>query len=201
MKGLIMFMPLPTKKRRVVVYSIIMSVLSICIVNMGLAQTPKVIEDNFEDGLLDPAIWETCSSDTSRYAIENNGRLEIHSSGVQFSAGDTHSMVNSRFIVPVDKDFHVKVSFRTRGSYRFANGRAVTPAPRGNLTSPGCTTYPDIDLSSRSLWNVLTAEAMAGRGVADSFTSMGTSFPLASTTISTSVPAMVRQKYACGSMP
>lgn len=45
-----------------------------------------------------------------------------------------------------------------------------------------------------SLWNVLTAPTIARRGVADSFTSTGTSFPPASITKSTYVPAIVRQK-------
>ena len=38
------------------------------------------------------------------------------------------------------------------------------------------------------------APAIAGRGVADSFTSMGTSFPVVSTTKSTSVPALREQQ-------
>ena len=42
---------------------------------------------------------------------------------------------------------------------------------------------------------------MPGRGVADSLTSMGTSFPSDSTTMSTSVPARVRQKNTWGVSP
>ena len=124
------------KKNRFILPNIIMLVLSICIVNMGLAQTPKVVEDSFEDGLLDSALWETCSSDTSRYAIENNGRLEIHSDGVQFSSGDRHSMVNSRFILPVDKDFHIKVSFNATECY---NNNGLALVVRNSYTDSNCT--------------------------------------------------------------
>ena len=42
---------------------------------------------------------------------------------------------------------------------------------------------------------------MAGRGVADNFTSMGTRPAAVSTTKSTSVPAIVRQKKTRGSIP
>lgn len=120
MKGLMTFMPVAAKERRVVVSNIIMLVLSICVVNVAPAQTPKVVEDNFEDGILDSAIWEVCSSDSSRYAIERNGRLEIHSEGVEMSEEgqvEQHSMANTRILIPVNKDFHVKVSFNAAGCY------------------------------------------------------------------------------------
>lgn len=79
-------------------------------------------------------------------------------------------------------------------TYRSVNGHAVTSDPMGIRISPGWTRYPGRAVSPKSARNVLMDEAMAGRGVADSLTSIGTSFPEISTTISTSTPAEVLQK-------
>src|SRR5574337_244263 len=79
-------------------------------------------------------------------------------------------------------------------TYRSVNGHAVTSDPSGSRISPGWTTYPGRAVSPKSARNVLMDEAIAGRGVADSLTSIGTSFPETSTTISTSVPVEVLQK-------
>lgn len=78
-------------------------------------------------------------------------------------------------------------------TYRSVNGQAVTSDPRGSRISPGWTTYPGRVLSLKSARNVLMDESMAGRGVADSLTQIGTSFPETSTTRST-LPAEVLQK-------
>jgi len=50
----------------------------------------------------------------------------------------------------------------------------------------------------QSFWNVLMEEAIVGRGVAESFTSMSTSLPAVSTRMSTSVPAEVRRNPCSG---
>ena len=72
------------------------------------------------------------------------------------------------------------------------------PAPRARVISPGCTTYPAVTVSPKSLRNVLIDAAMVGRGVAESFTSMGTSVAPVSITTSTSVSVIVRQKSTWG---
>ncbi len=49
--------------------------------------------------------------------------------------------------------------------YSSANGKAVTPGPRGSKISPACTTYPGIALSPRSFWNVLIHEFSRALGM------------------------------------
>jgi len=118
MESLTMFIPAPMRKRVVVLSNIVILVFSsLCVVNMASAQTSMIVVDDFNDGILDSAIWEVCSSDSSRYVIEKNGRLEIHSEGVEMSDGqvDQHSVANTRILLPVNKDFHVKVSFNAAG--------------------------------------------------------------------------------------
>jgi len=81
------------------------------------------------------------------------------------------------------------------------NGNAVMSEPSGSRTSPVWSTYPGAAFSPKSSRNIFTLDAMAGRGVDESLTSMGTSRLPNSTTISTSAPADVLQKNIPGSIP
>ena len=111
MKSLVAFEFMRAGKRGVIVFNIIILILgSLCMEELASAQTPKIVVDDFNDGILDSTIWEVCSSDSSRYMIENNGRLEIHSAGVELS-GPCHVMANSRVLLPVNQDFYLKVFF------------------------------------------------------------------------------------------
>lgn len=112
MEGLAIFIPAPMRKRGMVLFNIVILALSvISVVKMASAQTSKIVVDDFNDGILDSGIWDVCSSDQWRYAIEKNGRLEIHSDGVELPGMPCHAMANSRVLLPVNQDFYVRVSF------------------------------------------------------------------------------------------
>jgi hypothetical protein len=136
MKKLMIYRRKAVKKNRLIPSNIIILSLILCVTNITSAQIPKVVEDNFEDGLLDTNLWEACSSDPSRNVIENNGRLEIHSNGIELAGMALHSMVNCRILLPIDKDFHVKVSFNNTGCYADSGLALVV---RNSYTDSNCT--------------------------------------------------------------
>ena len=119
------------------------------------------------------------------------GELDLVVAGKDAYQGSSRVLTQEPLTWVVGKDTEASLHERI---YSSENGRAIIPEPRQSVISPGWTTYPANTLSRKSFWNVFNAEAIAERGVAESFTSMGTSFAPAFTTISTSVPAVVRQK-------
>jgi len=116
MEWLAIFIPEPVRRGRAAPFNIVTLVLSIlCVVEVVSAQTSAIVVDDFNDGVLDSVIWEVCSSDSSREVIEKNGRLEIHSAGVELPEMHLHAMANNRIVLPVDHDFYVNVSFNASG--------------------------------------------------------------------------------------
>lgn len=136
MEELKMFVCAPKRKRAMVLFNIAILVFSsLCVVEMASAQTSKIVEDNFDDRILDSAIWEVCSSDSSRYVVERNSRLEIHSDGVELPTMTTNAIANSRIIVPINQDFYVKVSFN---AYDCDDNSGLGLAVRNAHTDSNC---------------------------------------------------------------
>lgn len=90
---------------------VLILLLAVPLLGSATSADTMAISDNFDDGVLDSAMWEVCSSDPSRYVIEKNTRLEIHSAGIELLGMPCHAMANSRVLLPVNQDFYVKVFF------------------------------------------------------------------------------------------
>jgi len=118
MERVAIFIPAPMRKKGVVLFNIVILVFSsLCVVGMASAQTSKIVVDDFNDGIINPTMWEVYSSDSWRYVVERNGHLEIHSDGVEVLGMPCHAMANSRVIIPINHDFYVKVSFNATDIY------------------------------------------------------------------------------------
>ena len=70
---------------------------------------PTVIEDDFNDGILDSVLW-TSFGNENRYAIETNGRLEIRANGVEDDVGGVRLLGR---LISVNEDFRVQVDFNS----------------------------------------------------------------------------------------
>ena len=87
--------------------SVILLVVGVC--NLQAEQT---ITDNFNDNILDTAIWEAWNPHyPSRYVIEANGQLEFRSDGMEFPDEDTSGWTTTKLVLSISQNFRVQVHF------------------------------------------------------------------------------------------